>query len=179
MAARNTGGGVFTPDELINWLRGVKPKPRTDIAPMPKLGTLAMELSRREALEEEEAERQRRGQQGEEEEEEREEEEDYEYKPNYNFTPDDASKFDDVDGYDPGNLPNPNAQPGDYDYSVNQSAEVYNDFSFETDTNPELPIHRYRRDILDTIASGQVCECGCVRLCFPEMSSIPSTACMP
>ena len=162
MAAGNTGGGVFTPEELIGWLRGVKPAPRTNLAHVPKPGSTAMEMRKRAAAALEEAERRERGEgqfQGEEEEEEEEGEE--EYRPYYNFTPDDASGFDNVDGYDPGNLPNPNAQPGDYDYEVNQSGQVYEDFSFDKDTNPRLPIHQFKRLILDTIASVKVTALCC------------------
>ncbi len=160
MAARK---GIFTSEELLGWLHGsTKPALRANLALIPPPGRVAHEMSLRVRAAEEEAERQERGEvlggpnQQEEEEEEEEEEEDTEYKPNYNFTPDDASVFDNVENYDPGNLPNPNAQPGDHDYGVDQSVDIYNEFSFDNDKNPRLPIHRFKQEIVDTIASGQV-----------------------
>ena len=154
MASKRAGGGVFTTEELLGWLHGVKPAPRKDLAHVPSPGSVAHQMRMRAKAAEEEARRQEKARLQVEEEE--ESEEILEYKPNYNFTPDDSSVFDNVEDYDPGNLPNPNAEPGDYDYQVDQSVEVYDDFVFEDDKNPSLPIHKFKDEILDTITSRQV-----------------------
>lgn len=154
--------GAFTSDELLAWLGCVKPsanpEKKREIYHVPRPGAVAYQMRLREEAERARKEKEARGFNGEEEEEEEEEEREVEalYEPHYNLTPDDERAFNFVDDYDPGNPTNPRAQPGDHDYGVDQSTAVYSEFSFEEDSNPRLPIHAYRREILDTINAGQV-----------------------
>lgn len=155
------GEGAFSTEELLAWLGCVKPTvpvKKKEIYHVPRPGTLAYQLRLREEAERAQKEKETRELNGFEEEEEEEEEREAEafYEPHYNLTPDDERAFNFVGDYDPGNPTNPRAQPGDHDYEVEQSVSVYSEFSFEEDNNPRLPIHDYKREILETISENQV-----------------------
>lgn len=148
--------GAFNTEDLLAWFSSVSPSSsvprRQDLFVVPPTGTVGHNLRRKAEKEE----RERRGRQ------EREPPmrvETTTYVPDYNTVPDDEKAFDYVDEYDvgPGNPTNPNALPGDYDYAVSQSTDVYDQFNFNVDNNPRLPIHQHKNQILGTIESGQVC----------------------
>ena len=163
------GIGAFTTDELLAWLSGVKPTARQkkNVVNPPPPGTLAYH-KQLQAEEEARAKREKEARRlrEEREEEDGQEEEDDEdegvalngsNRPHYNLKPDDEEAFNfEGDYYDPGNPTNPKAQPGDHDYAVDQSTDVFLDFSFDKDENPTLPIHQFRQEILSNIESGQV-----------------------
>lgn len=148
------GAGAFTTEELLAWLSGVKPTVKKDILYVPPAGAVAYNLRLREEAATAQREREARAlvDEGEEE----EDDDDAPYEPHYNLNPDDEEAFNFVDDYDPGNPTNPRAQPGDHDYGVDQSTDVYGEFSFDKDGNPRLPIHEFKEEILDTINAGQV-----------------------
>lgn len=153
------GVGAFSTDELLAWLGCVKPsvpaQKKKEIYHVPAPGAVAYNLRLRAEAAEAQREREAR-ELNEVEEEEYFEEEHEGYEPHYNINPDDEKAFNFVDAYDAGNPTNPRAKPGDHDYGVDQSTDVYAEFSFEEDNNPRLPIHEYKREILDTIEAGQV-----------------------
>lgn len=149
------GVGAFTTDELLAWLCGVKPTIKKDILHVPPAGAVAYNMRLREEAAAAQREKEVRALK-EEEEEEDDDDPDAPYEPHYNLNPDDEEAFNFVDDYDPGNPTNPRAQPGDHDYAVDQSTDVYGEFSFDEDSNPQLPIHEFKQEILDTINAGQV-----------------------
>lgn len=154
------GVGAFTTAELLAWFKGVDPTvpknpQRTNYLRVAPAGAVGYNLR----LKAEAATAQREREMYEQEDE-YEEPEPTQFPPNYyNSIPDDEEAFDYVDDYDPGNPINPKATPGDHDYGVDQSTDVYEEFSFEDDKNPRLPIHDYKREILSTISAGQVWCC--------------------
>lgn len=84
---------------------------------------------------------------------------DYDLTRKYNYY--EESDEDDLDNdidvpFGLGRPTNPNAQPGDDDYEVTVDEELYNNFSFETDLNPRLPIEDYKNEIVSTIETNQV-----------------------
>ena len=146
-------GGAYTTEELLGWFRGIIPNERQkkDVVgvDMPVLGKAKDELMRREygiGIREDD-QRSRR---------EKECEDPSNYEPHYNLSQDDDSfQFD--EDLDPGNPTNPRAKPGDHDYGVDkQSTAAYDNFSFEEDKNPHLPIHEHEREILTTIWNNKV-----------------------
>lgn len=151
------GVGAFTTDELLNWFNTmgaeVPDVPTKNVATVPAPGTAKYKLK----LQAQAAEKERRALEGEEEEEEEKDDENEDesvpYEESFNQVPDDWEYLDD---FGPGRPTNPKAQPGDDDYEVDQLTSVYEDFSFENDTNPALPIHEFKDTILDTISSREV-----------------------
>ena len=151
--------GSFTTEDLLGWFSSLAPSSavprRPGLINVPPPGAVEHQFR----LQQQEAARR-----------EQEEKEDYrdpileeaaEYVPDYNTAPDDEKAFDYQDEYGigPGNPTNPNAQPGDYDYAVNQSTDVYEEFDFDVGKNPALPILEYKEEILQAIESGQVSFC--------------------
>lgn len=168
------GVGAFSTDELLAWLGMVKPgavskEKRKEVYRVPPPGAVAynMRLKEEAAQAQKEKEARELNEVEVEEEEEEDEEDVYNgYEPHYNLMPDNEEAFNYIGDYDPGNPTNPRAQPGDHDYAVDQSTNVYEDFSFEDDDNPMLPIHDHKREILDNVNAGQVKRpVGCFPLC--------------
>ncbi len=90
-------------------------------------------------------------------------EEDFEdafsYEPRYNLLPEDEAFVDDDEEEDfgPGRPINPSAKPGDHDYGVDENiSAICEDFSFDEDRSPRLPVHDYQREILRTINDNKV-----------------------
>ena len=80
--------------------------------------------------------------------------------PCYNLDPDDGVAFQFDDNFGPGNPTNPSARPGDHDYGVDQNSKaIFEDFSFEEDNNPILPVHDHHDEILHTIRDNEVRTC--------------------
>lgn len=153
--------GAFSTDELLAWLGMVKPdavskEKKKEVYHVPPPGAVAYGMRLKAEAAREQREREVRELNEVEEEEEEDLDDGLNYEPHYNIKPDDEKAFNYVDEYDPGNPTNPRALPGDHDYTVDQSTDVYNDFSFEEDHNPRLPIHDHKREILNTINAGQV-----------------------
>lgn len=149
--------GAYTTEELLGWFRGIVPdvRQKKDImsVDVPVAGKAKDDLMRREygAAAVQEYNRDSGG------EEENGDPSSPNYEPQYNLNPDDEETFDFNEDFDPGNPTNPKAKPGDHDYGVDwQSTDVYNDFLFEEDNNPRLPIHEYESEILETIRSNKV-----------------------
>lgn len=149
--------GSFTTEDLMGWFKSVAPSsavPRKpNILSIPPPGAVEYQFVRQQqesARREQEREDHQNGF--------AEEAEATSYVPDYNTAPDDEKAFDYVEEYDvgPGNPTSPNAQPGDHDYAVNQSTDVYEEFTFHMDRNPALPIHKFKEEILLAIESGQV-----------------------
>jgi hypothetical protein len=162
MASVNVG--AFSNDELLAWLGMVKPgaapkEKKKEVYRVPPPGAHAYSLRLKAEAAQAQKEKEARELYEVEDEDEEEDKEDLEesgYEPHYNFDPDNEEAFNYVDDYDPGNPTNPRAQPGDHDYAVDQSTDVYQEFSFEEDNNPRLPIHDHKREIIDTINANQV-----------------------
>ncbi len=144
--------GSFTTQEVLDWFKGVQPTGplKTNVVDVPPQGNVRHEFLRRfgsfSTPKDEEGSNNY------------EEDDDdiaapIPYTPQYNLKPDDQEAFKD---FGPGNTINPLAKPGDSDYGVDQSTDVYNDFSFEMDSNPRLPIHEYREEILNAIEGKKV-----------------------
>lgn len=147
--------GAYTTEELLGWFSGVIPTVRarenTVSLDMPVLGEARDELMRREyGVQTQDGD----GDSGEEE---VDDVSSFNYEPHYNLNPDDDQAFDFDDNFGSGNPTNPKAKPGDHDYGVDQLSEVvYNDFSFQEDNNPRLPVHEHQTEILDTIKANKV-----------------------
>lgn len=56
----------------------------------------------------------------------------------------------------PGREPNPNARPGDDDYQVSMVNHLYENYNFEVNETPELPITQHREKVVSTIEANQV-----------------------
>lgn len=175
----NAGGvGAFTTEDLLGWFKSVAPSSsvaRKPDLPMPApAGAVAYRYMKqqRDAARKEQEEKwaRERGRRDEQE----YEEEPAAYHPTYNTDPDDGIAFSYVDEYDldPGNPTNPSALPGDHDYEVNKSTDVYDEFPFDLAKNPNLPIHEYQEDILQAIDRGQV---GMRCLKIPQSPGLPTT----
>ena len=149
------GIGAFSTEELLAWfnLSNTTPAaPKKNVVQVPPLGnakhTLKLSLQAEIAKTQPEPRRIH--------EVEEEPLEAVPYQPSYNLKPDDEEAFDFVADFSPGKPINPKACPGDDDYFVDQSTEVYKDFTFKPDTIT-LPIHDHKTEILDTINANQVC----------------------
>ena len=152
--------GAFSTEDLLSWFKSVAPvsslanKVPSNALPAPR-GAVAYQFMQqeREALRREQEQERLLKESSEE-----EEEESFGYIPDYNTAPDDERAFDCVEDYDigPGNPTNPKAQPGDDDYAVNLSTDVYEQFEFDINKNPTLPIHRCKEEILEAIENSQV-----------------------
>lgn len=163
------GLGAFTTDELLAWLGGVKPTvpTKTNVLRVAPAGAVAYNMR----LREEEALRQSAHHQ-----EDEEEDPAVPYEPHYNLSPDDEESFDLVDEMIPGRPTNPAAKPGDYDYAVDQSTDLYEMFPFKENSCPRLPIHSYREEILGQIGAEQVSHYNrSFFLCTLQSHASPST----
>ena len=140
------GRGIYSTEELLAWFGGVRPAKRADDVIRGGSARHSVRVHADEIVRPIRRERSPA----------REEEldEPVQYEPHYNIKPDDEEGFNFED--DITRPRNPNAKPGDSDYDVDQSTSVYSDFSFNHDKNPVLPIHQYKRRILDAISSQQV-----------------------
>ena len=61
-----------------------------------------------------------------------------------------------ADAFPTGLDTNPNAEPGDDDYEYGASDTLYDQYSFDVDHSPRLPIRDVKADILATIESNPV-----------------------